>query len=234
MVLARLARNETAECQVSLRQIGRRISISASKVKDALAKLEREGLILIKPSPSPQEHTPNTYALLAVEKAVRATNSSIGAQYRSHKKQFAPSSVPDTNAIKGRKTEVLKTGNTNQDFELPEELEPRVRQIYKLYPRRVGPRDALRAISEALQRLMEGETGPNLSLNEATLLLETSTREFAVSPSGQRGQYTPYPATWFDRSRYLDDPGEWQQLEGDVTRAMEQAREANVGVFRQT
>lgn len=75
--------------------------------------------------------------------------------------------------------------------------------IYALYPRRVGPTAAHRAIEKALVSLAQrGEIDP------AGLLIDRVTK-FAASPSGNLGKHTPHPATWFNAGRYDDDPNEW-------------------------
>lgn len=85
--------------------------------------------------------------------------------------------------------------------------------IYQTYPRKVGRRQALIAIQTAIDRLMNGENGKRLSLEEALKFLREKVEAFAVSPEGNAGRYTPHPATWFNRARYSDDPSEWQRCD---------------------
>lgn len=80
--------------------------------------------------------------------------------------------------------------------------------IYDVYPRHLGMRAAIPAIENALRRLRTIEA-KYLKGETPEIFLAKKTREFAESPAGQKGQLTPYPATWFHQSRYLDDPGEW-------------------------
>jgi hypothetical protein len=40
-------------------------------------------------------------------------------------------------------------------------------------------------------------------------MLLRKTETFAHSEAGMRGDFTPHPATWFNRSSYLDDETEW-------------------------
>jgi hypothetical protein len=77
--------------------------------------------------------------------------------------------------------------------------------IYQSYPRHIGKRKALTAIEAALKRIDDA--------NSVERLLAI-VQEYAASPAGQRGQFTPYPATWFNASSYLDDPAEWEQTGG--------------------
>lgn len=91
------------------------------------------------------------------------------------------------------------------------------RELYNLYPRHVAPRMAERAITKALARLTEGieqldlrERNTKHSVDrDAFTFLKEALLCFASSPAGNRAQYTPHPATWFNGSRYLDDPDEW-------------------------
>lgn len=75
--------------------------------------------------------------------------------------------------------------------------------VYATYPRKVGKRAALKAILSALNRL---------DSPDPVCHLIGITKEFAKSPAGQRGEFTPHPATFFNQSRYLDDPEEWEKV----------------------
>jgi hypothetical protein len=70
-------------------------------------------------------------------------------------------------------------------------------QIYQEYPRKVGKRAAIRAITAALKR------GAGFDA------LMVATCEFARQCEPKRGtkdwQYVPYPATWYNADRYLDE-----------------------------
>jgi hypothetical protein len=83
--------------------------------------------------------------------------------------------------------------------------------IYQAYPRHVGKRDALRAIEKAIGRLRKGEFGRKLNDAQIYAGLKERTLYFASTPAGQKGVFTPHPATWFNRSSYLDDPEEWEK-----------------------
>ena len=87
-------------------------------------------------------------------------------------------------------------------------------EIYGIYPRKIGRREALRAITNAIYRLKNGSEGPPgilQSFDDVRLYLIQRTRLFADSSAGQAGVYTPHPATWFNASRYLDDESEWSK-----------------------
>lgn len=96
----------------------------------------------------------------------------------------------------------------------------RERELYKLYPRHVAQRVAEVAIAKALARLDNGTERLDLiERNNALQLyrdgftfLKQAVECYASSPAGKRDSFTPHPSTWFNQSRYLDDPGEWFRL----------------------
>lgn len=81
-------------------------------------------------------------------------------------------------------------------------------EIYNAYPRHIEKAAALKAIKAAIKRMQA--RGPD---EDAVAFLLKRTRLFAVSPAGNQGRFTPYPANWFDKERYLDDEKEWNVAE---------------------
>lgn len=71
-------------------------------------------------------------------------------------------------------------------------------EIYDIYPRKVGRDKALVAIRNALKRVGFDE-------------LREAVAEFAKSPAGNAGEFTPHPATWFGEGRWNDDRSEWKR-----------------------
>lgn len=72
-------------------------------------------------------------------------------------------------------------------------------RVYAVYPRHVGKKSALRVITAVLG-----------TMDLADLLAKVQAYADAVKkwpPSEQR--FIPYPATWFNRGSYADDPKEW-------------------------
>jgi hypothetical protein len=83
--------------------------------------------------------------------------------------------------------------------------------IFAVYPRRVAKRAALKSIHGAIERLIKGEyEGNPVTSEEAIAGLKNRVIMFAQSAAGKKDKFTPYPATWFNASRYLDDPTEWE------------------------
>lgn len=113
---------------------------------------------------------------------------------------------------------VLETTVKKRRTPLPPEGEAGaeiIQAIYQAYPRRLEPLKAADAIAKAIAGLRRTDTHPD----PAAFLLER-TRAFAAAiatwPHRQRYKdgrdIVPYPATWFERGRYGDDPSEWQPV----------------------
>lgn len=103
-------------------------------------------------------------------------------------------------------------------------------EIYEIYPRKIGRRAALKAITSAIFRLKNGSEGPPgvlQSFDDVRSYLIKQTKLFADSPAGQAGEFTPHPATWYDSSRYLDDEREWSRHGNGSQPSKTQQRIAN-------
>ena len=68
--------------------------------------------------------------------------------------------------------------------------------LYAAYPRKVGRGAAIKSITRALK---------TATFEELLEAVET----YARARENQDRQYTPYPATWFNQQRWLDDRSEW-------------------------
>lgn len=96
-----------------------------------------------------------------------------------------------------------------------------VEKIYLAYPRQVGKQDALKAIRKVLAT---GKISPDDLLARV--------QAYAKSPAGNRGVYTPYPASWLNAGHYDDDQKEWQRVDekaglpADLIEQREKRREA--------
>lgn len=103
-------------------------------------------------------------------------------------------------------TEVVLSSSKNSKADCEE--------IYAAYPRKVGRGAALKAIDKAFRRLIAGEGQYKFVPAEANAFLLHMAEAYAASGDGNRGSYTPHPATWFNGSRYLDNPEEWNDNGG--------------------
>lgn len=78
--------------------------------------------------------------------------------------------------------------------------------IYQAYPRKVGHRSAIKAITQAIQRLK----AKDMTIREAEVYLYRRVQAYARSPAGNDGPGTPHPSRWFNDERYEDDQDQWQ------------------------
>lgn len=92
--------------------------------------------------------------------------------------------------------------------------DPRAQAVYDAYPRKEAKREALFAISNALARVCRGADKPGGDSSvwpppDEAAWLEARTKLFSEFIAGTDPQYIPFPATWFNQSRYLTDPKTW-------------------------
>lgn len=81
-----------------------------------------------------------------------------------------------------------------------QDTEGKVDALYAAYPRKVGRAAAYKAIRKALRSAPFEE-------------LLTAVQEFARSPAGKAGTFTPHPASWFNAERWNDDRAEWHKVD---------------------
>lgn len=82
-----------------------------------------------------------------------------------------------------------------------------ISSIYDAYPRHIGKVAAVKAIEKALKTVAKQE------VSDPVAFLLDRTKQFAKSPAGNAGKFTPHPSTWFNQGRYDDDPAEWERGE---------------------
>jgi hypothetical protein len=95
--------------------------------------------------------------------------------------------------------------------------DPLAVRLYEIYPRKVGRAGALRATTKAIGRVQEEK---KCSREDAADFLYAAVAKFAGSPAGNKGEYTPYCATWMNSDRFFDDPAEWWTSNGLESGAM--------------
>ena len=123
-----------------------------------------------------------------------------------------------------RDTEGLIEGNSKNPTNTPRVrggVSAGAESVYQAYPRKVAKGAALKAIAKALDTLAK-----RADVTDPTAWLLARVRAFADSPAGKAGQYTPHPATWFNRGSYDDDPEEWQGRGDKPQRSGEYAEDA--------
>jgi uncharacterized protein YdaU (DUF1376 family) len=84
-----------------------------------------------------------------------------------------------------------------------------IRTILETYPRRIAPAKTCRAIEKAILRVSKEKC---CSRGDAADFIYAAVLKFCESPAGQKGEYTPYPATWMNEDRFFDDPAEWWKV----------------------
>ncbi len=79
------------------------------------------------------------------------------------------------------------------------------------YPkhRREAKDKAAEAYAAAVNRIVA--THPQLDIEQARAFLRQRTVEYAISPAGNKGTYTPMPVSWLNAGRYDDDPQSWNR-----------------------
>lgn len=98
-------------------------------------------------------------------------------------------------------------------FNAPED----VRGIYRLYPRKIRPNDAHKAIEAAIVRL---EKKLGISRVSAVAYLRYRTKLYADAVSRwpetkvKGRDIRPYPTTWFNGDRFSEDASEWEAKRG--------------------
>ena len=100
---------------------------------------------------------------------------------------------------------------------------PIAHDLYKLYHKHLAPREAVRAIENALKRLPLELKLEGINVGNEIEWIKEKIAAFRESDAGRNdglfpGYKPPYPATWFNKSRYLDDQGEWYGTNGQVTK----------------
>ena len=104
-------------------------------------------------------------------------------------------------------------------------IDDEVRSIYLSYPRRVDPADAYRAIRAAHSKLVKGNTilAPDgtkvakMSREHALVLLQAKAKRYGVVMQGKDQKFIPYPATWFNKARYLCTDEVWRDSQETET-----------------
>lgn len=109
-----------------------------------------------------------------------------------------------------------KGGKTKNPSANLSELQRKCLEIYDAYPKKVAKSDAIRAIVRALDRV------------EFAVLLK-KVQEYAAASAGHPDDGTvipglKYPATWFNKDCWEDDPAEWSRWRNTAVSGVEERR----------
>jgi len=85
--------------------------------------------------------------------------------------------------------------------------EAQAEEVYQLYPRHAGKKNAIRAIKKAARHLV------NSGCDEPFAYLLHAVSEYARSQFVQTTpvEFIPHPSSWFNQGRYDDDRSEWNR-----------------------
>ena len=118
----------------------------------------------------------------------------------------APKAHPKRTSTKSRTKKLGKSPSTTSHRQFLD--------WYKIYPRKMKPRDAERAYEKAVDRLM---TDREWDREIAVDYLEDRADIFAKSDRGT-GNYCPYPASYLNSGEYDSDPAEWNRTPDSAPR----------------
>ena len=183
--------NESSRFAVNRALIASEAMLSLSSVKRALSNLDNLGVIEVE-RPNGLR-TKNTYVLLSVGPE-RTDDGSERADVGSQLKQGSLEPLTEEKRKTKKKREGTRSKNSDETVISHE-------AIYQAYPKHVGKKAALKAIAQACKT------------NKPEHLLERTvsySKDVSAWPDTER-QFVPYPATWFNRGSYKDDPAEWQR-----------------------
>jgi hypothetical protein len=143
--------------------------------------------------------------------------SALPAPSISNASHSHPAAEADGESDRPRRKRKVKV---NRKDDANEELGITPEEIYQQYPRKIDKDNALKEIEKAIARVRKGKNGCPLipDEREACKFLYRKVRAYAHSPDGTRPDtdFIPYPSSWFNKSRYLDDEESWNHT-GEVS-----------------
>ena len=99
------------------------------------------------------------------------------------------------------------------------------KEIYAMYPRKVGKEAALKAIDRAIRKIAtNGATDQHADFNgdaaDAAEWLKSRVTLYRNSALGSRPdkEHVPHPSTWINEGRYEDDEQEWSHVPSFATK----------------
>lgn len=204
---------EDGECYYSSRQLSNISGVSVGMISRCKESLVRTGLIAIEDRPSPDGPARDEITICDVWKRNQLSCSQDDQPDASCSPHDQPCSQGDQPCSQGDQSIIRKNKNHRRRTKEEEQrLSNACENIYLAYPRKVGKQDAIRAIEKTVAGLVESKRFE--SEDGAAEWLHGRVAKFAQSPAGQAGEYTPHPATWFNKGRFDDDDAEWSRRNG--------------------
>lgn len=102
--------------------------------------------------------------------------------------------------------------------------------IYAMYPRKIKPIPAKKAIREAVQRIAESGNDDPLAFLQARVLAYAASESAKPPPAGET-DWRPHPASWFNSGSYDNDDIEWTKPNGSGS-SKNHRTQSSVGIRR--
>ena len=193
----------------TLKQIARTCRASESEVLEAMLDLKSSNAAIVEIEGDIYTVTNRKLKKELELSEVRAT--AVQNRYKTPTNGLQNGYKSSTKPLQNAESE---NANANESV-LVLKPKPDSEKIYRAYPRKIGKAAAIRAINSAFHRLIAGESQEPMDGLAANEFLTRAVESFARSPAGNSERFTPHPATWFNQSRYLDDPNEWHRSNGN-------------------
>lgn len=192
----------TYEIGGTIRELAKMASVDSDEMERSILELEKYGVADVE-----WDRSQNVPSLSLVSR--RRKREGEKASYDRERKKKYRDSIKENALSQSCPTNVPLSDSVSDSVSVSNKRKKvkklEVETLYQHYPKKVGKRAALVAITKALERIAGRVEDPVKWMDERVAL-------FARSPVGQ-GSFCPHPSTWFNQDRFDDDVGEWQKTE---------------------
>ena len=198
------AMHELNACEMTgtVRELSKMAGVEKDEMERAIAELEKYGVADIEWDRS------GTLPQLSLVSRRRKREDESTSYERERKKKYRES-IKENDSSQSCPTNVPLSDSVSVSVSASNKRKKvsksEIEALYQHYPKKVGKRAALVAITKAIERIADRVEDPVKWMDERVAL-------FARSPVGQ-GSFCPHPSTWFNQDRFDDDVGEWQKTE---------------------
>lgn len=207
LTLADIANNEGV-CWPSVDYISARAGVCERSVQRAIRRLEKLGFISIQTGGRTAKggKRSSVYTLMgATESPIRVSASHPEGVSQSPTRVTPSQSMGDSQSKRGCQADTPTVREPSENHNTEPSCEPGIsitaEIIYEAYPRHIRKTEALAAINELLAA----------GQDPAHLLDRVQAYAAAVTAwQPDERKFIPYPATWFEKGRFADDPKEWR------------------------
>jgi hypothetical protein len=203
------------EVTPSIQYIADEVGVSRSTAAATLKWLSTQGMITVTRRRSGHAQATNMYDINPqgcidhVPEERRATLCKLMRPETASCTQAESTSCTQQSPADGHKTRTRENSKQEPLIKSAEKQQQCV-DIYMSYPRRVGKGKAIESIAKALDLIAADQKS---TTTEAAAWLLDKVKQYAASPAGKRGAFTPHPSTWMNQQRYDDDAIEWNRTE---------------------